>query len=963
MTNKKPTEWKNELITMKRPPASPLKGKGFKRLAFNELEFDVSRGLFKWFFERLDETHKIKAWRNMAKISCISLEAADLLNKFKTFFEEKLLKEKALSQQNEKEKLLQISKNSGITFLKLKKKLTQFNLLAKGFSKSFSDIELLPRMIESSNEGWFFEAMLEGSIINNGYFLPGKILNKVKDGAEVIGLIALVNAPKTTNLPQVLDIEKLKYWDIGESYWLYKLLVTFVFPKAPWIRSKGKFEINSPDIIDLDCLCKHDGDLVFNRMESLNDIEAQTLSQDRWYRFLSITTLSDKAAMALSKHQNGNLFLDQITTLSDKAAMALSNHQGILSVKNLTNLDDSEGHTALAEKLAKQNSDLFPHHITTLTAKPAEALARHSGKLFLNSLTKLDKATAKSLAIHTGTLYLDGLSILTDETLIELAKHQGERLSLDHLVYLNDKAAKALAKYKGFLSIKGITSFFDSEGHTALAEKLANQNGDLFLDQITTLGDKAAMAISNHQGILSVKNLTNLDDSEGYVALAEKLANQNGDLFLDQITTLGDKAAKALSNHQGILSVKNLTNLDDSEGNTALAEKLTNQNGDLFLDQITTLSDKAAMALSNHQGILSVRNLTKLDDSEGNTALAEKLVNQNCDFFPHHITTLAAKPAEALARYSGKLFLNNLTKLDKSTAKSLAKHTGTLYLNGLSVLSDETLEELAKHQGERLSLAGMTNLNLSVKGAKALAKYKGFLSISFYDSERHNALAEKLVSQNGILFIDQITNLSSKPAETLARQSGKLFLNNLTQLDKATAKSLAKHKGTLHLDGLSILRDDTLEELAKHQGNYLSLAGLTCLSDKAAKALAKYKGFLSIRGITSFYDWEGHVALANKIANQKGDLFLDALVILEKQPAKSLAKNHGFLSLNRLSVMSDEVSEELAKHQGDYLSLAGLTSLSDKATKALAKYSRNIYLEGKTKEIFIKSKLLVKSNL
>ena len=87
MTNKKPTEWKNELITMKRPPASPLKGKGFKRLAFNELEFDVSRGLFKWFFERLDETHKIKAWRNMAKISCISLEAADLLNKFKTFFE------------------------------------------------------------------------------------------------------------------------------------------------------------------------------------------------------------------------------------------------------------------------------------------------------------------------------------------------------------------------------------------------------------------------------------------------------------------------------------------------------------------------------------------------------------------------------------------------------------------------------------------------------------------------------------------------------------------------------------------------------------------------------------------------------------------------------------------------------------------------------------------------------------
>ena len=367
MTNKKPTEWKNELITMKRPPASPLKGKGFKRLAFNELEFDVSRGLFKWFFERLDETHKIKAWRNMKKISCISLEAADLLNKFKTFFEEKLLEEKASSQQNEKEKLLQISKKSGITLLKLKKKLTQFNLLAKGFSKSFSDIELLPRMIETSNEGWFFEAMLEGSIINNGYFLPGKILNKVKDGAEVIGLIALVNAPKTTNLPQVLDIEKLKYWDIGESYWLSKLLVTFVFPKAPWIRSKGKFENDSHylSFIDLDCLCKHDGDLVFNRLESLNDTEAQ----------------------ALSKHQNGDLFLDQITTLSDKAAMALSNHQGILSVRNLTNLDDSKGNTALAEKLAKQNSELFPYHITTLTTKPAEALARHSVKLFLNNLT------------------------------------------------------------------------------------------------------------------------------------------------------------------------------------------------------------------------------------------------------------------------------------------------------------------------------------------------------------------------------------------------------------------------------------------------------------------------------------------------------------------------------------------------------------------------------------------------
>ena len=282
-------------------------------------------------------------------------------------------------------------------------------------------------------------------------------------------------------------------------------------------------------------------------------------------------------------------------------------------------------------------------------------------------------------------------------------------------------------------------------------------------------------------------------------------------------------------------------------------------------------------------------------------------------------------------------------------------------------MTDETLIELAKHQGERLSLAGLTNLNLSDKAAKALAKYIGFLSIKgisdLYDSEGHVGLAEKLVSQNGTLFIDQITNLSSKPAESLARHSGKLFLNKLTKLDNATAKSLAKHTGPLHLDGLSILSDETLEELAKHQGNYLSLAGLTCLSDKAAKALAKYKGFLSIRGITSFYDWEGHVALANKIANQKGDLFLDALVILEKQPSKSLAKNQGFLSLNRLSVISDEVSEELAKHQGDYLSLAGLTSLSDKATKALAKYSRSIYLEEKAKEIFIKSKLLVKSNL
>ena len=65
---------------------------------------------------------------------------------------------------------------------------------------------------------------------------------------------------------------------------------------------------------------------------------------------------------------------------------------------------------------------------------------------------------------------------------LELAKRfLKDGFNIDEFTQIEDAAAEALAKHKGELNLDGLTSLSDSPGHIALAEKLAKQEGGSIL--------------------------------------------------------------------------------------------------------------------------------------------------------------------------------------------------------------------------------------------------------------------------------------------------------------------------------------------------------------------------------------------------------------------------------------------------------------------------------------------------
>jgi len=271
---------------------------------------------------------------------------------------------------------------------------------------------------------------------------------------------------------------------------------------------------------------------------------------------------------------------------------------GVLALVNSpesTNLHASLNKTKLRYiHINEDNFQFFEEHICRVLPN-----LKSEGDFALDSLTSLSDATAKVLSKHKGDLSLNGLKILSDSPAhVALAKKlasQELELALDDLISLSNTAALALSKHKGGLSLNGLKILNDSIGHVALANKLARHEDGLYLSGLQSLSDAAAAALSKHKGNLSFRNLT----------------------------TLGDGAAKALSKHKGNLYLEYLQNLTDSIGHVALAKKLASQKISLCLYGLTSLSDGAAEALSNCEGELNLRGLESLSDA-GVQALAKK---------------------------------------------------------------------------------------------------------------------------------------------------------------------------------------------------------------------------------------------------------------------------------------------------------------------------------------------------
>jgi hypothetical protein len=349
----------------------------------------------------------------------------------------------------------------------------------------------------------------------------------------------------------------------------------------------------------------------------------------------------------------------------------------------------------------------------------------------LREYTGIDTDAARLLAQHPGGLDLGGLTTLTDAAAQLLASHQGPRLYLDGLSVLSNQAAAALARYQGHLTASGLIALPVSDGHLALARKLAdcgsrkdpvtyNPEDELSLRALLELSVPAAEALGGAKGKrISFGALENLSGPA-----ARGLAKFKGpELIFSGVKTLSPGVARALAQFRGLLVFGSLKALS-----LDAARALAPFKGQLALHSVEVVSPQVAGALAKVRGTVDLPALTELKGSAGHVALATKLAGQEC-LMLSELTELSDECALALAKHRGRESLSiGVASLSSTPARvELAKAIARMppktwvYLDNLVSMADELAAGLARRNGW-LSLKGIKEM--SPEAAKALASIK-----------------------------------------------------------------------------------------------------------------------------------------------------------------------------------------------------------------------------------------------
>ena len=321
----------------------------------------------------------------------------------------------------------------------------------------------------------------------------------------------------------------------------------------------------------------------------------------------------------ISNSQGQCLFFSDLKSSADAVAMIFSQHDGTFALHALTALNTSEGHVALAERLAmsamKGSLSLFG--LTELSDIAAEKLGGHVGEINLGGLSELSESAAKGLSSQKGILNLSGISSISEGAAKELSGHLGP-LDLYGLETISDEAACHLAKREVHRSSD---SNYGAPLHFEHLLKVAFDNISKSAASILkakTLTKEDALSFVENSGRVDIEAFTAIDD-----AAAEILSKYGGKLNLESLTDLSDAAAASLSKHQGTaddndwsddFSLPSIIALRESEGYTSLARKLSSTCYRLRLNELTELSDSAAEAFSKHEGTLWLMGLTTLSD-------------------------------------------------------------------------------------------------------------------------------------------------------------------------------------------------------------------------------------------------------------------------------------------------------------------------------------------------------------
>ena len=252
------------------------------------------------------------------------------------------------------------------------------------------------------------------------------------------------------------------------------------------------------------------------------------------------------------------------------------------------------------------------------------------------------------------------------------------------------------------------------------------------------------------------------------------------------------------------------------------ARELASRKAPLQFNALVAIDAAAAAELAKHEGTICFTALTELSP-EAARALA------------------AHKPTKGFGQFD--LEFRALRQITPETAAALTAHVGNLRLPALERLdSPELARKLAGQWGELK--VGVTELAPEI--AAILATNEGV----FEDRSRPNVVLQRAEKARSVLWFAALKQLEPAAAESLAVHQGVLVLNELTELSPEVAAALARRKGgSLILNGLERLSPATAAALSAYDGE-IALRGLRDLSPEAATALAAHRGRLHLmRGV------------------------------------------------------------------------------------------------------------------
>ena len=449
------------------------------------------------------------------------------------------------------------------------------------------------------------------------------------------------------------------------------------------------------------------------------------------------------------------------------------------------------------------------------------------------------------------------------------------------------------------------------------------------------------------------------------------------DLYLDGLTSISEKAAKALANYNGSeLSLKGLTSITEDEAK-ALGKFKVHY---LYLDGLTSISEKAAKALANFNGQnISLKGLTTISQPvahnlsklerrftvDQSLLTVDDLVNllreivcfgEEAQFCFRHGMSGLKNISNFGFLAADKLYFDQITDLDEELASLLSPLRRILSLRRVKTIDLNSLKKL---------------MEAKVKAGSLYHKYYVFACLELGIESLDFESAAVLSKFDGQLSLPNLKHIDAKAASKLRGVKWNLLLG-IETIDVETARALTdlpkKSMGrNLHFPNLKDCEAEALSLLAlitpHDHGNVKApgklILGFEKMHLEQAKIIFSKKGGYDCVSLPNLRECSGEIF---KVISESMDernaycrsVHFDSLERISAEQAQALVSNlkATWFSLNGLKRLESGVAEQLSNYKprgySKLLALDGIQSLTIEDAAHLGKLCgvEYLYLNG-----------------